>query len=133
MVVAAFWNTSLTGKMSRGRGGNIRIISSCNSWRMERYLSESSRTTSSKTISSWFVPHRRLCKTVADSEQIQFSRANALAAYKAKNLDDINKSARIVQHIQEEMGLHIKYCEGFGLTRAEIESHKEHPGKSFAK
>ncbi|EKG20044.1 hypothetical protein MPH_02675 [Macrophomina phaseolina MS6] len=58
---------------------------------------------------------------------IQFSRANALAAYKAKNLDDINKSARIVQHIQEEMGLHIKYCEGFGLTRAEIESHKEHP------
>ncbi|GME58465.1 hypothetical protein GTA08_BOTSDO05853 [Neofusicoccum parvum] len=58
---------------------------------------------------------------------IQFSRANALAAYKAKNLDDINKSARIVQHIQEEMSLHIKYCEGFGLTKAQIESHKEHP------
>ncbi|KAK7712736.1 trifunctional hydroxymethylpyrimidine kinase/phosphomethylpyrimidine kinase/thiaminase [Botryosphaeria dothidea] len=57
---------------------------------------------------------------------IQFSRANALAAYKAKNLDDINKSARIIQHIQEEMGLHIKYCEGFGLTKAEIESHEEH-------
>ncbi|KAK0662917.1 putative hydroxymethylpyrimidine/phosphomethylpyrimidine kinase 2 [Lasiodiplodia hormozganensis] len=58
---------------------------------------------------------------------IQFSRANALAAYKAKNLADINKSARIVQHIQEEMGLHIKYCGGFGLTKEQIESHKEHP------
>ncbi|OMP82669.1 putative hydroxymethylpyrimidine/phosphomethylpyrimidine kinase 2 [Diplodia seriata] len=58
---------------------------------------------------------------------IQFSRANALAAYKAKTLADINKSARIVQHIQEEMGLHIKYCESFGLTKEQIESHKEHP------
>lgn len=63
------------------------------------------------------------------SVQIQFSRANALAAYKAKNLADINKSAKIVQHIQEEMGLHIKYCGGFGLTKEQIESHKEHPGR----
>ncbi|KAK8238410.1 thiamine biosynthesis protein-like protein (Thi-4) [Phyllosticta capitalensis] len=57
---------------------------------------------------------------------IQFSRANSLAAYKAKDLDDINKSARIVLHIQEEMNLHVRYCEGFGLTKADIESHEEH-------
>ncbi|KAK7614832.1 thiamine biosynthesis protein-like protein (Thi-4) [Phyllosticta paracitricarpa] len=57
---------------------------------------------------------------------IQFSRANSLAAYKAKDLDDINKSARIVLHIQEEMGLHVRYCEGFGLTKGDIERHEEH-------
>lgn len=42
-------------------------------------------------------------------------------------------SARIVQHIQEEMSLHIKYCEGFGLTKTQLESHKEHPGKVVSK
>ncbi|KAF2086708.1 hypothetical protein K490DRAFT_43873 [Saccharata proteae CBS 121410] len=57
---------------------------------------------------------------------IQFSRANALAAYKAKSLTDINKSARIVAHIQEELNLHIKYCEGFGLSIEDIEGQEEH-------
>ncbi|KAH8594724.1 thiamine biosynthesis protein-like protein (Thi-4) [Bisporella sp. PMI_857] len=51
---------------------------------------------------------------------IQFSRANALAAYKAKTMQDIVAAAKIVAHINHEMGLHIEYCEGFGVTKEDI-------------
>ncbi|KZF22750.1 thiamin biosynthesis protein (Thi-4) [Xylona heveae TC161] len=56
---------------------------------------------------------------------IQFSRANALASYKAKTIEDINMSAQIVQHIHEEMQLHIDYCKEFGISKEEIEQHEE--------
>ena len=55
----------------------------------------------------------------------QFSRAHSLAGYKAKTLEDVNASARIVQHIREEMNLHLKYCEEFGLTKDNIENEEE--------
>ncbi|KAG9246359.1 thiamine biosynthesis protein-like protein (Thi-4) [Calycina marina] len=51
---------------------------------------------------------------------IQFARANALAAYKAKTMEDISAGAKIVAHINHEMGLHIEYCKGFGVTKEEI-------------
>ncbi|KAE8447396.1 hypothetical protein EG329_010810 [Mollisiaceae sp. DMI_Dod_QoI] len=56
---------------------------------------------------------------------IQFARANALAAYKAKTMEDISASAKIVAHIHQEMALHIDYCKGFGITKEEIVSTEE--------
>ncbi|KAM3080920.1 trifunctional hydroxymethylpyrimidine kinase/phosphomethylpyrimidine kinase/thiaminase, variant 4 [Clarireedia jacksonii] len=57
---------------------------------------------------------------------VQFARANALASYKAKTMDDIAAAAGIVGHIHREMALHINYCERFGMTKAEIEACEEH-------
>ncbi|KAK1835127.1 thiamine biosynthesis protein [Podospora conica] len=56
---------------------------------------------------------------------VHFARANALASYKAKTLQDITASATIVAHIAREMKLHIDYCKGFGISVEEIESTEE--------
>ncbi|KAF4119743.1 hydroxymethylpyrimidine/phosphomethylpyrimidine kinase / thiaminase, partial [Geosmithia morbida] len=56
---------------------------------------------------------------------IHFSRANALAAYKAKNMRDIARSAAIVAHIMTETSLHLNYCQSFGMTIDEIRSTEE--------
>lgn len=56
---------------------------------------------------------------------IHFARANALAAYKSKNMRDIAGAASIVTHINTEMGLHIKYCEGFGVSKEEMVNVEE--------
>ena len=40
----------------------------------------------------------------------------------------VSKSAKIVSHIHREMFLHIEYCEGFGMTKAEIENSEESQG-----
>ncbi|POS79022.1 phosphomethylpyrimidine kinase, partial [Diaporthe helianthi] len=56
---------------------------------------------------------------------IQFARANALAGYKAKNMRDISAAAVIVGHIDRETSLHITYCEGFGVSREEVEATDE--------
>ena len=56
---------------------------------------------------------------------IQFARANSLAAYKAKDIDDIDRSAAIVRHIFREMNLHIDYCKGYGLSREDIVNQEE--------
>ncbi|EGU88642.1 hypothetical protein FOXB_00891 [Fusarium oxysporum f. sp. conglutinans Fo5176] len=47
---------------------------------------------------------------------IHFSRANALAAYKAQNIEDISRATEIVQHIMHELKLHTSYCESFACT-----------------
>ncbi|KAJ4292122.1 trifunctional hydroxymethylpyrimidine kinase/phosphomethylpyrimidine kinase/thiaminase [Collariella sp. IMI 366227] len=60
---------------------------------------------------------------------IQFARANALASYKAGSMKDISASATIVTHVFKEMELHIKYCEGFGISREEMENTEEKEGK----
>jgi hypothetical protein len=39
-----------------------------------------------------------------------------------------SKAAGIVGHIHREMALHINYCEGFGMTKAEIEACEENQG-----
>ncbi|KAJ5133389.1 heme oxygenase-like multi-helical [Penicillium atrosanguineum] len=56
---------------------------------------------------------------------VQFARSNALASYKAKNMDSIAASAQIVLHIEREMALHVDYCASFGLSKAEMLAHKE--------
>lgn len=56
---------------------------------------------------------------------IHFARANALAGYKTKSLDDIAGAATIVTHIRHEINLHINECKQFGLTQEEMEKHDE--------
>ncbi|KAM0431048.1 hypothetical protein ACHAPT_005686 [Fusarium lateritium] len=56
---------------------------------------------------------------------IHFSRANALAAYKVQNVEDISRATAIVQHIMHELKLHTSYCESFGISLAEIQATEE--------
>ncbi|KAL6890773.1 Phosphomethylpyrimidine kinase domain-containing protein [Trichoderma evansii] len=56
---------------------------------------------------------------------VHFSRANALAAYKAKSIGDISRSTEIVAHILHEMKLHINYCNSFGISESEIQATQE--------
>ncbi|KAL7919902.1 Phosphomethylpyrimidine kinase domain-containing protein [Trichoderma austrokoningii] len=56
---------------------------------------------------------------------VHFSRANALAAYKAKSIGDISRSNEIVSHILHEMKLHINYCNSFGISEPEIQATPE--------
>ena len=56
---------------------------------------------------------------------IHFARANALASYKSSSISSISASAKIVSHIEREMGLHIAYCRQFGLSQADLERQNE--------
>jgi acyl CoA:acetate/3-ketoacid CoA transferase alpha subunit len=38
------------------------------------------------------------------------------------------QAAKIVSHIHHEMSLHIEYCEGFGMTKEEMEATEESQG-----
>jgi thiaminase II len=51
---------------------------------------------------------------------IQFARANSLAGFKTKNLEEIVRSAEIVLHINREMSLHLGYCAEFGLSKEDM-------------
>ncbi|KAI0971808.1 Rapamycin-insensitive companion of mTOR, N-term-domain-containing protein [Xylaria arbuscula] len=57
---------------------------------------------------------------------VHFARANALASYKAKNIQDIAAGAKMFQHIHTEMKLHMDYCKSFGIEKEEIENTEEH-------
>ncbi|CAN6636457.1 hydroxymethylpyrimidine/phosphomethylpyrimidine kinase Thi20p [Trichomonascus vanleenenianus] len=54
-----------------------------------------------------------------------YSRAHALAGFKADDLDTIGKAAEIIQHIRTEIKLHISYCKEFGVTIEQLESAEE--------
>ncbi len=57
---------------------------------------------------------------------IHFARAYALAIYKADNLADMRAAAATVSGLLDvEMGLHVKYCAGWGMTEAEMEKLPE--------
>jgi thiaminase/transcriptional activator TenA len=57
---------------------------------------------------------------------IHFARAYALAAYKADDLEDIRAAAAAVSAIVDvEMGLHVEYCAGWGLTEPEMRAQPE--------
>ncbi|OQO07806.1 hypothetical protein B0A48_06597 [Cryoendolithus antarcticus] len=56
---------------------------------------------------------------------IHFARANALAGYKAKDLDDIAAAAQIVTSIRYETDLHIAECAKLGITKEEMEQSEE--------
>lgn len=52
---------------------------------------------------------------------IHFARAYGLAAFKAGDIDDIRLAAQgLDAMINVEMGLHVKFCNGWGLSEAEM-------------
>ncbi|KIE01569.1 Phosphomethylpyrimidine kinase type-1, partial [Metarhizium majus ARSEF 297] len=56
---------------------------------------------------------------------VHFSRANALAAYKSKDIESIGRANKIVGHIIHEMQLHVNYCKQFGISEEEIQATEE--------
>ncbi len=57
---------------------------------------------------------------------IHFARAYALAAYKSDDLDDIRAAANTVSALVDtEMGLHVKYCAGWGIAEADMRAAPE--------
>jgi thiaminase II len=55
----------------------------------------------------------------------QFARTNALAAFKSNNMNDIAASAQIVLGVQNEMRLHLEYCQDLGISQHDLEASKE--------
>ncbi|PKU25108.1 TenA family protein [Telmatospirillum siberiense] len=51
---------------------------------------------------------------------IQFARAYGLAVYKSETLEDMRQAAAGMAGILDEMGLHVKYCHDWGITKAEM-------------
>lgn len=57
---------------------------------------------------------------------IHFARAYALAAFKADDLEDMRAAARGMAAILDiEMGLHVQYCAGWGLTERDMAAAPE--------
>ena len=57
---------------------------------------------------------------------IHFARAWALAAFKSDNLPDMRAAAAALSGIVDvEMGLHVAFCRGWGLTEADMEAAPE--------
>lgn len=57
---------------------------------------------------------------------IHFARAYALAAYKGETLDDIKSAmAAASALVDTEMGLHVGFCAGWGLSEAEMAATRE--------
>lgn len=55
-----------------------------------------------------------------------FSRAWALMVYKSERLDDMRAASQVLHGLLEhEMGLHVRYCENWGITPAELENVAE--------
>ena len=56
---------------------------------------------------------------------IHFSRAYALAAYKSETVADIRAASTMLARIVDETSMHLRYCEGWGLTPAQVEAMPE--------
>ena len=57
---------------------------------------------------------------------IHFSRAYALSAYKSETLSELKQSINACQAILEvEMALHVEFCHGWGLSKADMENTEE--------
>ena len=59
---------------------------------------------------------------------VQFARAKAVGASKAKSLDDSVAGAETILHIKREMSLHLDYCKEFGLSKKDVESTRASQG-----
>lgn len=58
----------------------------------------------------------------------QYTRAYALAVYKSDTLDDMRTAAGAVDALlNTEMGLHVQYCERWGLSEAQMLATAEDP------
>jgi thiaminase/transcriptional activator TenA len=59
---------------------------------------------------------------------IHFARAWGLALYKSDTLDEMRRAQRLVAAtLDVEIGLHIDYCRGWGLSEARMTSEPEAP------
>lgn len=59
---------------------------------------------------------------------IHFARAYALAAFKAEDLEELRSAVAAVSAIVDtEMGLHVAFCERWGISEAEMMSLPEDP------
>ena len=59
---------------------------------------------------------------------LNYARAYALAVYKSDNFEEMQESADIVAGIlNTEMAMHFAYCEGWGISRKEMEAHPPAP------
>jgi thiaminase/transcriptional activator TenA len=56
---------------------------------------------------------------------IHFARAYALAAYKSDSLDNLRSAGMGMAAILDEMGLHVKLCQGWGISAQELEGLPE--------
>ena len=56
---------------------------------------------------------------------VQFARANALAAFTSRRLEDIRASAQILQNVLDETELHLEQAAAWGLDRAMVEATPE--------
>ena len=55
-----------------------------------------------------------------------FSRAYALAAYKAETIDDLRYAAIAINNIVDvEMSLHVEYCLGWGIAAEDLSTEPE--------
>lgn len=57
---------------------------------------------------------------------IQFARAKALAVYKSRSLADMHSAQAGLSGILNEMHLHVRLCERWGLSAADLEATPEH-------
>ncbi|GAA6025501.1 hypothetical protein JCM8202_001970 [Rhodotorula sphaerocarpa] len=55
----------------------------------------------------------------------QYARSNSLAAYKTDDVEQMGGSIEIVNDVLRETEMHVKYCEKYGMTRAELQSVPE--------
>ena len=51
---------------------------------------------------------------------IHFARAYALAVFKSDTLEDMRQAASGMAAVLDEMGLHVKYCQEWGIPQAEM-------------
>ncbi|UUX50838.1 thiaminase II [Nisaea acidiphila] len=59
---------------------------------------------------------------------IHFARAYGLAVYKSDRLEDMRAASAVISGILDvEMGLHVEYCAGWGLTEPEMAALPEDP------
>ena len=56
---------------------------------------------------------------------VHFSRAYALAVYKADNLDDMRSASGSVAGILSEMNLHLEYCAQWGMSEENVVNQPE--------
>ncbi len=57
---------------------------------------------------------------------LQFARAYGLAVYKAQTLEDmLQAKAGLAAILDLEIGLHVKYCAGWGLSEADLQAEPE--------
>ena len=55
----------------------------------------------------------------------RFIKILALSAYKAKSIEDMNRSVDFIVAIKNELKLHLHYCKKFGISKNKILKSKE--------